>query len=197
MLQIKQTFLWILAFSCSFSALSWMYKVAYRVHTGLEWPFLYGFWERASEDYIKQLSHTWYCLVVCRAQQQELLLFLQIFQKFFWHFHWPHHEYLYICILNSAVKRLIAINRIQNKSFCLHNICVCSVYIYYVYKNTHTHTVYFEYIYMYSVSHRILWDCGGWTSVPLGGSGGLPPRKKILYILKLNSSMWCTLRVQN
>ncbi len=24
------------------------------------------------------------------------------------------------------------INRIQNKSFCLHNICVCTVYIYYV-----------------------------------------------------------------
>ncbi len=38
----------------------------------------------------------------------------------------------------SVVKRLIAINHIQNKSFCLHNICVCSVYIYYVYINTHT-----------------------------------------------------------
>ncbi len=37
----------------------------------------------------------------------------------------------------SAVKQLIAINRIQNKSFCLHNICVCTVYIYYVYKYTH------------------------------------------------------------
>ncbi len=33
----------------------------------------------------------------------------------------------------SAVKRLIVINHIQNKSFCLHNICVCTVYIYYVY----------------------------------------------------------------
>ncbi len=32
----------------------------------------------------------------------------------------------------SAVKRLIAINRIQNKSFCLHNICMCTEYIYYV-----------------------------------------------------------------
>ncbi len=31
-----------------------------------------------------------------------------------------------------TVKRLIAINSIQNKSFCLHNICVRSVYIYYV-----------------------------------------------------------------
>ncbi len=39
-----------------------------------------------------------------------------------------------------------------------------------------------------SVSHRILWDCGGWTSIPPGRSGGMPPRKKILYILKLNSA---------
>ncbi len=38
----------------------------------------------------------------------------------------------------SVVKRLIAINRIQNKSFCLHNICVYTVYIYYVYINTNT-----------------------------------------------------------
>ncbi len=41
-------------------------------------------------------------------------------------------QYIYI----SAVKRLIAINRIQNKS-CLHNICMCAVYIYYVYIHTH------------------------------------------------------------
>ncbi len=42
--------------------------------------------------------------------------------------------YIYI----SAVERLM-INRIQNKGFCLHNICVCAVYIYYAYiKNTHT-----------------------------------------------------------
>ncbi len=45
-------------------------------------------------------------------------------------------EYIYIYI--SAVKRLIAINRIQNKSFCLLNICVWTVYIHYVYINTHT-----------------------------------------------------------
>ncbi len=38
----------------------------------------------------------------------------------------------------SAVKRLIAINRIQNKSFCLPNIYECTVYMYYVYINTHT-----------------------------------------------------------
>ncbi len=34
--------------------------------------------------------------------------------------------------------RIIAINHIQNKSFCLCNICVCTVYIYYVYINAHT-----------------------------------------------------------
>ncbi len=43
---------------------------------------------------------------------------------------------LYIYI--SAVKQLITINHIQIKSYCLHNICVCTVYIYYVYINTHT-----------------------------------------------------------
>jgi len=32
-----------------------------------------------------------------------------------------------------AVKRLIAINHIQNKSLCLHNICGCTVYNYFVY----------------------------------------------------------------
>ncbi len=51
----------------------------------------------------------------------------------------------------SAVKRIIVINRIQNKSFCLHNICMCTVYILYI--NTHTHTVYiwkiFTCIYIY------------------------------------------------
>ncbi len=41
-----------------------------------------------------------------------------------------------IYILISAVKRLIVINHIQNKSFGLHN--VCTVYIYYVYINIHT-----------------------------------------------------------
>ncbi len=49
----------------------------------------------------------------------------------------------------SDVKWLIAINRIQNKSFCLHSICMCAVYIYYVYINTHTYGIYFENIYMY------------------------------------------------
>ncbi len=55
-----------------------------------------------------------------------------------------------MCYLStSAVKRLIAINRIQNKSFCLHNICVCTVDIYYAYIKTHTYSIYLENIYMY------------------------------------------------
>ncbi len=37
----------------------------------------------------------------------------------------------------SAVKWLIAINRIQNKSFCAHNICVYCVYLLRIYKYTH------------------------------------------------------------
>ncbi len=48
------------------------------------------------------------------------------------------YVYIYIYIYISAVKRLIAINCIQNKSFCLHKICVCAVYIYYAYIKTHT-----------------------------------------------------------
>ncbi len=46
------------------------------------------------------------------------------------------------------------INRIQNKSFCLHNICVCMVYIYYVYIDTHTCMIYFRkisYVYILNV----------------------------------------------
>ncbi len=44
-------------------------------------------------------------------------------------------------MLISVVKWLIVINRIQNKSFSLHNICVSSMYINYVY----------IYIYMYII----------------------------------------------
>ncbi len=46
-------------------------------------------------------------------------------------------ELLLLLLLFSDVKRLIAINHIQNKSFCLHNICVYTVYVY-VYINTNT-----------------------------------------------------------
>ncbi len=36
-------------------------------------------------------------------------------------------------VLFSAVKRLIVINRIQNKSFCLHNIYVCVLCLFIMY----------------------------------------------------------------
>ncbi len=45
-------------------------------------------------------------------------------------------------VLTSAVKPLIVINCIPNKSFCLHNICICIVHIYYVYINIHTYSIY-------------------------------------------------------
>ncbi len=49
------------------------------------------------------------------------------------------HTYIhtYIHTYFSAVKRLIVINHIQNKTFCLQNICMCAVYIImyvYIYK---------------------------------------------------------------
>ncbi len=47
--------------------------------------------------------------------------------------------YVYIYIYISAVKLLLATNHIQNKRFCLHNKCMCTVFIYYVYINTHTY----------------------------------------------------------
>jgi len=57
---------------------------------------------------------------------------------------------LYVCI--SAGQRLIAINRIQNKSLFLHNICVCTVYNYFVYINTHTCLYIFKkYVHVYIV----------------------------------------------
>ncbi len=46
---------------------------------------------------------------------------------------------LFKCIYASAVNRLITINRIQNKRFCLRNI---SVYNYYVYINTNACCIY-------------------------------------------------------
>ncbi len=67
---------------------------------------------------------------------------LRIFQKSIWLYSWLQFLNVYILrtfyVIFSAVKRLIMINRIQNKSFCLHNICVHNVYIYYVSINTNT-----------------------------------------------------------
>ncbi len=56
--------------------------------------------------------------------------------------------YIYISAV-TAVKWLIVNNCIQNKSFCLNDIYVCTVYIYYVYINTNIYSIYFENIYMY------------------------------------------------
>ncbi len=50
-------------------------------------------------------------------------------------------------VKSSAVKWIITINLIQNKSFCLHNICIFTVFIYYVYINIHAYSIYFENIY--------------------------------------------------
>ncbi len=47
-----------------------------------------------------------------------------------------------IIIIFSAVKLLIAINHIQNKSLYLQIICVSTVYIYYAYINTHSYSIY-------------------------------------------------------
>jgi len=48
------------------------------------------------------------------------------------------HGHITVMVFIRAVKRLIAINRIQNKSLYLHNICGCIVYNYFIYINTHT-----------------------------------------------------------
>ncbi len=53
-------------------------------------------------------------------------------------------------LIFSAVKRLIVINLIQNKSFCLHNICVYCVYLLCIYKYTHIENIYvYTFIYSY------------------------------------------------
>ncbi len=55
------------------------------------------------------------------------------------------HVYRYI----TAVKWLIIINCIQNKSF-VYIVCMYTVYIYYVYIITNTYRIYFEHFYMYT-----------------------------------------------
>ncbi len=66
-----------------------------------------------------------------------------------------YHFLLKLLVYTSAAKWLIVINRIQNKSFCLHDICVCAVYIYYVSKYKHMHIfkknmlcLYIKYLYI-------------------------------------------------
>ncbi len=38
---------------------------------------------------------------------------------------------------------------LNHESFCLHHICMYTVFIYYVHINTHTYSIYLENIYMY------------------------------------------------
>ncbi len=56
---------------------------------------------------------------------------------------------------NSAVKRL---NRIQNKSFCLHNICLCVLCVFImrpIYKYTHIQYIFRKYLHVYIYIHII------------------------------------------
>jgi len=56
---------------------------------------------------------------------------------------------IFVIYFFRAVKQLIAINRIQNKSLCLHNICGCTVYNYFVYKYTHMYVYLGKKYYLY------------------------------------------------
>ncbi len=56
-------------------------------------------------------------------------------------------------VLSNDYSQLIAI---QNKSFYLHNICVCTVYIYYVYVNSHTY-------YLTNKTCSYIYICNGWV----------------------------------
>ncbi len=66
--------------------------------------------------------------------------------------------YMYVYVYISAGQQLIAINHIQNKSFCVHNMCVYCVYLLCIYKYTHmtwmytfkknTLCLYIKYIYI-------------------------------------------------
>ncbi len=83
----------------------------------------------------------------------------------------------YHCNVFSAIKRLIAIKRIQNKSFFLHTICVYTVfcmylcvctYFVYIYKYKHMHVYIYIYIYIYIFKKNMLclfmWP---WTTKPV------------------------------
>ncbi len=81
-----------------------------------------------------------------------------IYFKLYWFFHnitvlLPFLSYI-ILQKNCAVKRLNAINRIQNK-VCLHNICMCTVYLLciyiyiYIYKYTHKQYIFWKYLHVF------------------------------------------------
>ncbi len=61
-----------------------------------------------------------------------------------------------IYIFISAVKQLITINHIQNKRFCLHNMCVYCVYLLNTHKCMYTfqkNLVYILNIFIYSINY--------------------------------------------
>ncbi len=111
----------------------------------------------AHQGCIYLIKNTAKIVILCEIKCEHFLLLLLLILKTASYFLWKplcsHSTIQKFCVINiylfvcfSAVKRLIAINRIQYKIFSLHNICVCAVYIYYVY--THTYSIYFENIYM-------------------------------------------------
>ncbi len=78
-----------------------------------------------------------------------------------------HIYYVNKILDTSTVKRLIAINRIQNKSFCLHNICVYFVYLLRIYKRTHMH----EYICIINIhsthTYRTVYEAFGLVHITI------------------------------
>jgi len=92
-----------------------------------------------------------------------------ILPKLFWFAYLGLNKHFFIItvinIKNRAVQKLIAINRIQNKSLCLNSIFVCAVYNYFVYINTHTCMYifrkmcysYIKYLYLYNIDYVFIY----------------------------------------
>ncbi len=78
--------------------------------------------------------------------------------------------FIWYYIIFSAGQWLIENNHIQNKSFCVHNMRVCTVYIYYVYINTHTCMYICKKIctckYIYS-GGKIIWSPADFECLPI------------------------------
>ncbi len=89
-------------------------------------------------NYYFRHNNIWIYLNICYFKQTSHFQFFT-----FWHLLYEQHKQCInwknmnrIIIIFSAVKLLIAINRIQNKSLYLQIICVSTVYMYYAYINT-------------------------------------------------------------
>ncbi len=69
---------------------------------------------------------------------------------------WEELFYRYCCyITSSAVKRLIVINLIQNKSFSSHNMCVYCVYLLCIYKYTLMQYIFWRYLHIFTCIYLI------------------------------------------